>query len=81
MKPLRDMIHIKRIITEETKSGIYTGDMAANAKPARVLSVNQKCREIKVGDKVVIDARFLHELDEDDEYLVLEKHVIGIYRE
>ena len=81
MQPLRDLIQVKRLVTEETESGIYTGDMATNAKPAMVLAVNANCKDPKIGDKVVVDARFMHELEGDEEYLVKLEHVIGIYRD
>ena len=77
MKPLRDLFHIKRIITEETKSGIYTGDMPANGKLATILAVNDFEKDLKVGDNVVIDARFIQEVDGDEEYLIKRLHIMG----
>ena len=76
MKPLRDMFHIKRIIEEETKSGIYTGDMAANGKRAIILAVNGSEKVLKVGDEILVDARFMQEID-NDEYLIKAMHILG----
>lgn len=76
MRPLRDLFHIKRIVEEETQSGIYTGDMAANGKRAIILSVNASEKVLKVGDEVLIDARFIQEIG-DEEYLIKAIHIMG----
>ena len=83
IKPLRDVIFIKKIEEEDiTKSGIVLSELDKNKKQilGEVLFVGPKTKETKVSDIILVNSYSFEECELDGEKYLAggEKDVIGI---
>jgi co-chaperonin GroES (HSP10) len=81
IKPLRDIVFIKKIVKEENKSGIILSEQSDKKQIlGEVKFIGLETKIVKVSDIVFINSYNFEELEvEGEKYLVgSEKDIIGI---